>query len=273
MSGIIKIVACLLVVWPVVAQSQTFAKITIHADPSAQQSNMRVQILPNGDLIANRVPVVMLLGYAYGVPTNPSPLLSSLPDWAVRERYDIEAKAGTQAIPPGLQDESQSRIQHMIRRLLADRFGFVMRVQKETMPVYALTVAAGGPNLQKSPVTERECIFDTAPQGCHNFIAGFGHPLDARAIDMDDLAHYLENWTDLPVVNRTHLSGTFTVNTGGWLPMRLPPPPPNVVPTANPFAGLPTLFSVLGKLGLELHQENAVLPVYTVEHIERPSAN
>jgi hypothetical protein len=54
-----------------------------------------------------------------------------------------------------------------------------------------------------------------------------GHPLNAKAIDMDDLVHYIGNWTDLPVVNRTALSGLFTVNTEGWVPMRLPPPPPN----------------------------------------------
>jgi uncharacterized protein (TIGR03435 family) len=55
--------------------------------------------------------------------------------------------------------------------------------------------------------------------------------------------------------------------------MRLPPPPPNASPTANPFAGLPTIFTVLGTLGLELKQQEEVLPVYIVEHIERPSAN
>jgi uncharacterized protein (TIGR03435 family) len=90
---------------------------------------------------------------------------------------------------------------------------------------------------------------------------------------MDDVVHYIENWTDLPVVNRTALSGLFTVNTGGWAPMRLPPPPPNTTPAGNPFAGLPTIFTVLGKLGLELSRQEEILPVYTVEHIERPALN
>ena len=31
-----------------------------------------LQVLPNGDLIANAVPVVMLLSYAYDAPANPS---------------------------------------------------------------------------------------------------------------------------------------------------------------------------------------------------------
>ena len=76
------------------------------------------------------------------------------------------------------------------------------------------------------------------------------------------------------MVNRTGLSGLFRVNTEGWTPMRLPPPPPNAAAgAANPFAGLPTIFTVLGKLGLELRRQDETLPVYTVERIERPSIN
>ena len=55
--------------------------------------------------------------------------------------------------------------------------------------------------------------------------------------------------------------------------MRLPPPPPNAVPVANPYAGLPTIFTVLGELGLELKRQEDILPVYTAERIERPDVN
>jgi uncharacterized protein (TIGR03435 family) len=225
MSVFCQAVAYLLVALPAVAQPQAFAKITIRPARAADPRNMRVQVLPNGDLIANAVPVIMLLSYAYGVPVNPSPRLSPLPDWTVRERYDIEGKAPANAITPGLQDgAAPSRIQQMIRGLLADRFRLLMRVENKTMAVYALTAARGGSRLQKSAITKKDCTFDTDPEGCHNFVAGFGHPLHAKAVDMDDLAHYIGNWTNLPVVNRTALSGLFTVNTEGWFPMRLPAP-------------------------------------------------
>jgi len=233
-----------------------------------------VQVLPNGDLIASGVPVITLLSYAYDGAGQPFAASFPLPDWTVRERYDIEGKAPANAITPGLQDsEARSRIQQMIRGLLADRFRLVMRVENKMMSVYALTLASAGSNLRKSAITKKDCTFDTDPEGCHNFVAGLGHPLNAKAIDTDDLAHYIGNWTDLPVVNRTALSGLFTVNTEGWAPMRLPPPPPNATPAANPFAGLPTIFTVLGKLGLELKRQEEILPVYTVERIERPAAN
>jgi uncharacterized protein (TIGR03435 family) len=232
---------------------------------------MRMRVLPNGDLSASAVPLPLLLRYAYDVPINPSRRLSGVPPW--RDAYDIDAKAPTNAIPPGLSEsEKRGRTQAMMRGLLADRFKLAMRVEQKKMPVYALTVASGGPNLQKSTIAEKDCTFDTgSPDSCHNFVVGRGHPLKGKAINMDDLAQYIENWADLPVVNRTALSGLFAVETEGWLPMRLPPPPPGNAPAAT-FDDLPTIFTVLRKLGLELKQQEVPVPVYTVEHIERPAA-
>jgi hypothetical protein len=60
----------LLVALPAVAQSQPFAKVTIRPASSADPRNMRMQVLPSGDLIATAVPVIMLLSYAYDVPVN-----------------------------------------------------------------------------------------------------------------------------------------------------------------------------------------------------------
>lgn len=273
MSVLYRAVFVLLLASPVVAQSPAFEEVSIRPAQGGDPRSMRMRVLPNGVLTAGSVPVLELLRYAYGVPVNPSLRLSGLPAW--RETYDIEAKAPANAIPAGLQEsEQRRRMQGMIRALLADRFKLVIRVEQRTMPVYALTVANGGPNLQKSTIAETDCLFDIdVPEGCHNFIMGRGHPLHARAITMDDLVQYMENWTDLPVVNHTGLDGLFAVETEGWNPMRLPPPPPGTTVGASPYADLPTIFTVLRPLGLELKQETATVPLYTVEHIERPSAD
>ena len=158
----------------------------------------------------------------------------------------------------------------MFRQILAEKFHLVMRAENRTVPVYALVVARGGPKLKQSNLSG--CIFDTAQDGCHSFLIGFGHPLNARAVDMDDLARYIENWTDLSVVNRTSLAGVFTIRSEGWRPMRLPPPPPNGAANVD-FTQLQTIDTVLSGLGLELHTEVATLPVYTVEQIDRPSSH
>ena len=233
-------IICLFAAWPAIAQSQAFATITINTARSADPRNERLRVLPNGDLTASAVPVITLLSSAYDVPVNPSERISPLPDWVISERYDIQAKAPANAITPGLPDsEVRSRIQQMIRGLLTDRFRLVMRVEKTTMPVYALTVANGGSKLQKSASAGNACPFDTDPEGCHSFIGGFGHPLNAKAINMDDLVGYIANWTDLPVVNRTALSGLFKVNTEGWLPIAPSPAAAEHHPGAAPFRWSP----------------------------------
>lgn len=205
MSVLCRAVVYLSVAVPAVAQSQALATTTIKPARSADPRNARVQLLPNGDLIARAVPVVRLFSYAYDVPVNGSPRLSPLPDWAVRERYDIEIKAPANAVPPSLKDsEVRTRMQQMIREMLADRFKLVIRVENKAAPVYALTLASGGPKLQKSVLSDRECTSNNDAEPCHAFVGGLGHPLNAKAINMDDLARYIENWTDLPVINRAN---------------------------------------------------------------------
>src|SRR5262245_65947858 len=161
MSVLCESVLFLLSASPALPQPQAFEAISIKLTRSGDSRNMRMRVLPNGDLNASAVPVLLLLRYAYDVPVNPSPRLSGLPGW--RETYDIEAKAPANAVPPGLpESERRRRIQGMIRGLLADRFKLVMRVEQKTMSVYAVTVASGGPNLQKSIVAENDCT-----SACH----------------------------------------------------------------------------------------------------------
>jgi hypothetical protein len=39
------------------------------------------------------------------------------------------------------------------------------------------------------------------------------------------------------------------------------------------FSSLPTVFTVLGKIGLDLRRQEEILAVYTVRRIERPAGN
>jgi uncharacterized protein (TIGR03435 family) len=95
-----------------------------------------------------------------------------------------------------------------------------------------------------------DCILDTGIDDCHSFAMDFGNPLNTRAVDMSDLAHYPENWTDLAVVDRTGMTGLFKMHSQGWQPMNLPPPPPGASGTGAEFANLSTLSAVLSSFGL-----------------------
>ena len=265
--GAVVVVAMLAL--PAVARAQVYESISIKTSASSDPFNMRVRINANGDFSASSLPAYFLLRYAYDLPGQSSRFVA-IP--MGRGLLDVEAKAS--AAPAGLSErERWTRMQTMLRAMLADRFKLVMRIDQKKMPVYALTVASGGPKLQKSPIADQDCIVDTSsPDSCHNFPNnGRGHPLNGKAVSMDDLVLYIENWTDLPVVNRTNLNGLFAVDAGGWKPMVLPPRPPEFPQVPN-FDDLPSIFTVLGKLGLELKKQDATVPVYVMERFERPAA-
>src|SRR3954469_13363586 len=91
-------------------QSRAFESISIKRASSGNPRDMRLRVLPNGDLLASAVPVPLLLRYAYDVPINPSARLSGVPDW--REAYDIEAKARANVTATGLSaGERRARMQ------------------------------------------------------------------------------------------------------------------------------------------------------------------
>jgi uncharacterized protein (TIGR03435 family) len=256
------------------ARGPAFETISIKPAPSGSPRDLRIRVLPNGDFTVRAAPVSMIISYAYDLPSLPSQSRARLFEprpWP--GRFDIEAKASANAVPAGLSaSERHDRVRHMVRALLADRIKLVMRVEQKTMPVHALTVAKGGPKFKKSAIAEKDCIFDFPISGsCHGFADGRGHPLTASAITMDDLALYIGNWADMPVVNRTALSGLFALESDGWRPMRLPPRSAEFPKVPN-FDDLPTIFTVLGKLGLELNRQDATLPIYTVESMELPAA-
>jgi hypothetical protein len=73
MSAFCQAVVYLLLALPAIAQSQAFEAITIKPARSADPRNMRMQVLPNVDLIASAVPGLALFCFAFGVPAKPNP--------------------------------------------------------------------------------------------------------------------------------------------------------------------------------------------------------
>jgi uncharacterized protein (TIGR03435 family) len=262
-----------LLLLPSLARTQQFASVVIKPSVSSASGPSRLRFLPNGDLVCHSVPVVELIGLAYAIPENPTPRLASLPEWAVRQRFDIEAKTSANLKLDTKDIQAQRRtIAILLQKLLKDYFGLVLKVRSVTTPIYALTLSGNDQKLTRSTVSPRDCILDTDADGCHSFAIGFGHPLNARGVDMFDLAHYLENWTDLPVVDRTATTALFAMHSQGWQPMNLPPPPPGASGTGAEFASLSTLSVVLGSFGLQLHRQEESLPFYVVERLNQPNA-
>lgn len=279
-------VSSLVLALPAASQRPAFEVTSVKPNPSEDFRNMGIKTSPSGRLTATDIPVRILISMAYNLPMNPSERLAGVPDWVNRDRFDFEATAPEGSFPAGMpHSEARAKLLAMIQGLLADRFKLVMRHETKDLPVYELTVAKGGPKLDKSSIEERDCpIGPSSTVTCHNFNGGMGRGLHAKAVTMKDLAGYVENWTDLPVIDKTGLDGLYAMETEGWMPMRLPPPPPPGAVPLNPSPrpngdgdmtdpARPTLFMVLQKLGLDLKRQKGPVDLYVVEHIEQPSAN
>ena len=130
-------------------------------------------------------------------------------------------------MPPGLSIQARNdRVRAMVQALLVDRFKLVIRRESKEMPVYALLVAKGGPKLQRADIEEKDCpeasLNALGPQSpstpmpdvCHAFSGGVGRGLHARAANMSDLASFVENWTDRPLLDKTGIQGLYRFETG-----------------------------------------------------------
>jgi uncharacterized protein (TIGR03435 family) len=274
----------LLAALPALPQEPAFEVASIKQNSSPDFRSMGYHVLPGGRFTATNLPVRLLVSLAYNVPINPSERISGLPDWTLEERYDIDAKAPEGALPTGLPDvELKRRTRLMLQKLLADRFKMELQHETRDVTAYVLSVAKDGPKMKRSELDENSCAsLPKEAQACHQFNGGMGRGLHAKAASTADLAGFIENWTDHPVVDRTGLDGLYVMESEGWTPMRLPPPPTGNVPNPAPRPSgdgdmtdpaRPTLFMVLQKLGLDLKQQKAPVEIYVVEHIERPAAN
>jgi uncharacterized protein (TIGR03435 family) len=183
------------------------------------------------------------------------------PAWVENEHYDLDAQ------PDGQGQPSQKQWKIMLQKLLADRFKLTFHREKKELPVYAITVAKGGPKLTKS---------EADPNGLPGlFFRGLG-VLPARNASMKDFAGVMQAAVlDRPVVDQTGIAGKFDF-TLTWTPdefqfrglgVRVPPP-------ADPATAPPDLFTAIQQqLGLKLETTKAPTDVIAVDRVEKPTEN
>ena len=152
------------------------------------------------------------------------------------------------------------------------------------MPVYVLSVDNGGPRLEKSVISEKDCaqsamLTGAPPAGqipCHEFFGGRGRGLHAQAVTMRDLAKYVENWTDRPLLDKTGIVGLYKIETQPFLPMEIaaaPPAPGTKGEAGIDLADLPTVFQVFERLGLKMKPEKDKVETFVIDDIQKPTEN
>ncbi len=112
----------------------------------------------------------------------------------------------------------------MLQALLRDRFKLDVRREMREMPVYAVVIAKNGPKIEKAKIEDKDCP-DGSPEtgvSCHQINGGQGRGLHGQAVTIDDIARYVGNWTDRPVVDRTDSKVCFTWRPKDGYPCDLP---------------------------------------------------
>jgi uncharacterized protein (TIGR03435 family) len=247
--------------------TQSFEVVSIKRNLSGDPASGRRQ---NDRFIVTSTPLVQLIRQAYDLPEN---RILDLPEWALSERYDVNAKA-----PEGVQ--VGRALAPMLRSLLRDRFGFVARVDTREMPVYELIVARAdgklGPSLTESSCN---CAGDRTEAGCRQGPPSAGPEISGmtcaqlgvagrsifRGYPMSVYARYLSGGRiDRVVIDRTGLTGTWNAE---------------IVSAADPSpatdgvnSDLPSFFTAIQEqLGLKLRPARAPVPVLIIESIHPPT--
>jgi uncharacterized protein (TIGR03435 family) len=225
---------------------------------------------PDGISVEN-ASLLMLIREAYAMMNSLDDRFLRVPDWASKERYDIQAKVDPSDIAelPKL-DATQRGL--MLQALLADRFKLVTHREVKEQPVYALVIAKNGLKLTESKPD------DTHPDGAeeghgnkrpNTIHMSRGH-LAAQAISMPDLEVILTQITGRTVLDKTGLKGNYDV-TLNFAPVDGQPTLLNGVPQEETR---PSIFTALQEqTGLKLESQKASVEVLVIDHVEHPSEN
>jgi uncharacterized protein (TIGR03435 family) len=238
-----------------------------------EEKMMDNRMLPGGRLSIKNLPLWVIIADAYGVSFQ-GVRLTGGPEWTRAERYDIDATAPQGAITTDMPSKERAEKKRaMLQSLLADRFKLKIRRETRDTPVYALSVARGGPKLKRAAIEEKDCNDEPGSSSvpCHGLNGGQGRGLHGNAATIADILRFIENWTDRPTVDRTDLQGLFEIDTEGWVPLVGNPNRGAGEGLADPLR--PTLFMVFEKLGLKLEAQKGSAEFFVIESIEKPTAN
>jgi len=255
-----------------------FEVASIKPNKSPDLSKALIQWLPSGRFISTNVPLIRVIAAAWDLPLQSQRVTVASGGRMPDDIYDIEATAEKGTFPPGVSTMARYHtMQLMLQALLEDRFKLRIRREPKEQLVYALVVGKGGPKLEKSKFQEQNCS-DTSPTwvsnpACHFLDGGQDRGLHG-SVTTTQVVEYVNNFTDRPLLDKTGLTGFYDIQTEGWAPMRVTPdgaPQSGDASVNNPDR--PTLFNVFEKLGLRMESQKAVIDMYVIDHVERPSEN
>jgi uncharacterized protein (TIGR03435 family) len=145
----------------------------------------------------------------------------------------------------------------MLQQLLADRFKLTLHRSTKTLPVYALTIAKGGPRLPVANPDEGHHAVETLPRIQDG--ESFFFPDSSMAEFAAKLS--LLRGVDRPVLDQTGIEGFFDITLKGAAKAILQPDGPSL------FTLIPE------QLGLKLGATKGPVEMLFIDHAEQPSEN
>ncbi|HVW09284.1 MAG TPA: TIGR03435 family protein [Bryobacteraceae bacterium] len=211
------------------------------------------QITP-GLFRAGDVTARLLIAIGYGL--QPWQITGG-PGWLDTDRFDVEARLES--------DADQGSEGMMIKAMLADRFHLVLHPDTGDASIYALEVAANGPNqlnLKRSEVSEKLSMDFRAAS------------LEGKAAPIGLFASLIATRLGRNVIDRTNLTGRYDIHLK-WTPDAPASAPAGAAALAEPIdSSGPSLFTAIQEqLGLRLRPVRGPSGFLVVDHMEKPSAN
>ena len=229
--------------------------------------------LPDGTSVIVNQPIRSLIMGASPVPARE---VEGLPDWAMQERYDITTKP-----PTGSTREQRSE---MMRTMFEERMKLRAHVEQRERDIFALVVARSdgrlGPQLKPStldcgprppgtpPPPPPTSFSESDAQGRCGGLFGQG-VIVSGGIQLDSLVFSISGLAGRQVMNRTGLQGFYALTLRFAMSRG-----PGAATDAAADDNLPDFFTALQEqLGLKLQPEKATIPIFVIDHIERPTEN
>jgi len=235
----------LAILGPSHAQDQAqFEVASVKANTSGSQA-FSINTTPEGRFSTRNFTVWNLIREAYHLRDLQ---ISGGPGWIKTEGFDIEARPASPV--------SRDKMEEMLRMLLAERFQLKVHTESRNLPAFALILSDKGSKLQPA----------TGVNGPRTIRIG---QLNESKMSMAQLAQILEFDLDRPVIDRTGLTGDFSIHLE-WTREQERTAAGDVPGDQS----RPSIFTaVQEQLGLKLESVKAPVDVLVIDGVELPSAN
>jgi uncharacterized protein (TIGR03435 family) len=214
-----------------------------------------------------------LRSYELSVPPNPG--------WLSSARYDITARSSS-PVSPGNHWQ-------MLQSLLEERFALKLHSERRQLPVYYLSRSRNGLKLPRNgaqgcvPFNHKSPPHPPRPDEppyC-DYVSmpftkdGLGLQIDGTEVSMASfVSPTLVNLLGRPVIDETGFTGTFDVHlkvARDSIPA-MSGSPGGLAP-ANEPSGLPDIFTAIRSLGINVEAGKALIDVFVIDSVRRPSEN